>query len=80
MGVNRFFSRTLQEENHEKRWGLMVELAKVHNVPYVAKMTLWTTKAASIIQRAVRKKAAIKDCCKKGTSHYQTVAICAERS
>ena len=58
VGTNRIL-RTLQEENHEKRWGLMVELAKTHNIPYVAHDPV-KTKAASIIQRAVRKKQPLK--------------------
>ena len=58
VGVNKIL-RTLQEENHEKRWGLMVELAKVHNIPYVAHDPV-KAKAASIIQRAIRKKQPVK--------------------
>lgn len=58
VGVNKIL-RTLQEENHDKRWGLMVELAKVHNIPHVAHDPV-KAKAASIIQRAIRKKQPVK--------------------
>ena len=53
LGANRIL-KALQERHDDRRWISLIELAKVHGLPYVPSDPV-RTRAASIIQRAVRK-------------------------
>lgn len=53
LGANRIL-KALQERHDDRRWTSLIELAKVHGLPYVPSDPV-RTRAASIIQRAVRK-------------------------